>query len=80
MLATVTWSSGRGYWFAETDESHQAIFIHQRHVKGRRVLRVNDRVKCDVVPSDRKPGEYEGQNAEWVGICVARQTSGEVRP
>jgi len=81
MFGTIVSASDRGFWFAEADSTHQSIFIHQRNVKGRRFLHVNERVKFDLAPSTTKPGEVEAINVEFVGMTIARQTSDEaVRP
>ena len=81
MFATVIYDSHRGFWFAEVDGTHQSVFVHQKSVKQRRRLHLNDRITLDVIPSPVRPGEFEGENVEWVGVCVARQVSEEaVRP
>ena len=73
MFATVIYDSHRGFWFAEVDGTHQSVFVHQKAVKGRRRLHLNDRIKLDVIPSTVRPDEFEGLNVEWIGVCVARQ-------
>lgn len=74
VTATVVWASGKGYWFAEVDSTHESVFIHVRNVKGRRMLRLDDRVRLDIAPNPRIPGETHGVNVEYMGHCVVRQT------
>jgi cold shock CspA family protein len=78
MFGTIVSASERGFWFAEADSTHQSIFIHQRNVKGRRFLHVNDRVRFDLAPSLIKPGEVEAVNVEVIGHVNGRQTLARV--
>ena len=66
----------RGFWFVETDQTHQSVFVHQKNVKDRRFLRIDDRVRLDIVPSAFKPGQMEGANVEYIGHTIARQVGG----
>jgi hypothetical protein len=75
--ATVVYDSGRGYWFADADSDHERIYIHQRDVIKKRFLKVNDRIRYELYPSDKHPGEVRAVNVEVVGhtIAVQRATS-----
>jgi cold shock CspA family protein len=74
MTGTITFDSGRGFFWCESDGTHQSVFIHQAHVKDRRALHLMDRVKFDLERNPRKPGEMQGVRVEYTGHCVARQT------
>ena len=78
MFGTIVTTCTRGYWFAETDSTHQSVFVHQRNVKGRRFLHLNDRIQFELAPSRIKHGELEAVNVEWLGIVIAQQTSASV--
>jgi cold shock CspA family protein len=80
MFGTIVLASNRGFWFAEVDSTHQSVFVHQRNVKQRRFLHVNDRIQFELAPSPIKLGEIEAVNVEWLGIVIGRQSSGAVRP
>jgi hypothetical protein len=72
MEATVTFVSGKGYFFAKSDD-FTSVFIHQRDVLHRRFLQVDDRVSFDLVPSTKHPGEFEASNVKFLGHVIARQ-------
>jgi cold shock CspA family protein len=81
MQGTITFVSGKGWYFCESDADHTAVFIHAKFVDGRRCLKVDDRVSFDLVPCERKPDSVEGINVKYLGHTIARQVSGEgVRP
>jgi hypothetical protein len=71
--ATVVYDSGRGYWFADADSDHERIYIHQRDVIKKRFLKVNDRIRYELAPSDKHPGEVRAVNVEVCGRVIARQ-------
>jgi hypothetical protein len=75
MNATITADSGHGYFWGEIDGTHQSVFIHQNSVKNQRYLHVMDRVSLDLEPNPRKPGAVHGVRVEYIGHCIARQTS-----
>ena len=77
MTETITCDSGRGFFWCEVDSTFQSLFIHQSQVKDRRLFHVNDRVRFDIEPNPRRPGEMQGVRAEWVGF-VARQASASI--
>ena len=75
MTGIITFDSGKGFFFAEADETHQSVFIHQNLVKDRRVLHVGDLVSFTIEPNPRKPGGTHGASVEFLGHIIARQTS-----
>jgi cold shock CspA family protein len=75
MIGIITFESGKGYYFAETDDTHQSIFLHQNFVKDNRVLHVGDRVRFNVEPNPRKPGSLHGASIEYLAHIIARQVS-----
>jgi cold shock CspA family protein len=77
MEGTVTYVSGKGWFFAKSDDLI-SIFIHQRDVQHRRYLQVDDRVSFDVVPSTQHPGDFQAANVKYLGHTISRQTSGAV--
>lgn len=81
MFGTIVSASDRGFWFAEADETHQSIFVHQKNVVGRRFLHLGERIRFDLAPSKIKPGEPEAVNVDVIPMNIARQTSDRlVRP
>jgi cold shock CspA family protein len=72
MYGTVTSVHERGFCFVEADGTCESIFIHQKSVKGRRNLHLNDRVKFDIAPSQSRPDLVEGVNVELVAPGVRR--------
>jgi cold shock CspA family protein len=77
MTGTITADSGRGFFWAETDSTSQSVFIHLNQVKDRRQLHPLDRVKFDLEPNPKKPGEMQGVRVEYIGRVIARQIAGE---
>jgi hypothetical protein len=67
---------GRGCWVIEQDQTRDCIWVHQRHVKGRKFLHVRDRVKFNIIPDLRKPNAVMADEVEIIGLMVARQISG----
>jgi cold shock CspA family protein len=67
MTAIIVVDSGRGYLWAEADDTHQSIFIHQNEVKNRRVLHVGDRVQFDIEPNPKRPGQSQAVRVEYLG-------------
>lgn len=76
MEGIITFESGKGYYFAETEETHQSVFIHQNFVNDHRVLHVGDRVRFTLEPNPRKPGSLHGASVEYLAHVIARQVSG----
>jgi hypothetical protein len=76
MTAIIIRDSGKGFWWAETDDTHQSAFIHQNDVKDLRVLHIGDRIRFDLEPNPQRPGQFHGARVEYLGHTVARQTSG----
>ena len=76
---TIVSVSGRGYFFAEQDHTHSAVFVHQKDVAHRRYLHVGDRIKFNIIPSLARPGQMQAADVEWIGFVVARQISPAVR-
>ena len=74
---TITFVSGKGWFFAERDGDSAAIFIHQRDVENRRYLKIDDRVEFDVDTSPRHPDKICAVNVKYIGHIVARQMSAE---
>jgi len=72
---TVIQPAGLGCWLIEQDLTRDCIFAHQRHVKGRKFLHVNDRVHFVLIPNSRRPGNMMADEVEIVGLMVARQVS-----
>jgi cold shock CspA family protein len=81
MQGRITFSSGKGWYFAESDADHSAVFVHQNQVENNRYLQIDDRIEFDIAPNPKKPGKTNAVNVKYLGHTVARQTSGEaVRP
>jgi cold shock CspA family protein len=70
---TITFVSGKGWFFAENDADHSAVFIHQKDVENRRYLKVDDRVRFDLIPSVTRPGQLQASNVKFLGHTIARQ-------
>jgi hypothetical protein len=73
LSGTVVQSAGLGCWLIEQDFTRDCIFVHQRYVKGRKFLHVNDRVRFNLTPNPRKPGEVMADDVEIVGLMITRQ-------
>ncbi len=65
--AVITFSSGKGWFFAEDVEDHSAIYIHQKNVVKQRYLRVGERVSYTLAPSERHPGKTQAINVKFIG-------------
>ena len=76
MEGTITYASGKGWYFAENAADHSAVFVHQNQVENKRYLRVDDRISFSLEPSKTHPGEIQATNVKFLGHTVARQTSG----
>jgi cold shock CspA family protein len=72
--ATVTFVSGKGWYFARL-ANDTAVFIHANNVENQRFLKVDDRVSLDLVPSPKKPNQQMGVNVKYLGHTIARQVS-----
>lgn len=68
-------ASGRGFWFIEQEGTRDCVFVHQRNVVGKKVLHRNDRVRFNLAPNPRKPGELEATDVEIFGVTIAHQAS-----
>lgn len=73
MTGIIIRDSGRGFYWAEAEDTHQSVFIHQNDVKDQRVLHVGDRIRFDLAPNPARPGQFHGARAEYLGHIVARQ-------
>jgi cold shock CspA family protein len=81
MFTGIVVSSGsRGFWFIEQDNTRDCIFCHQNNVVRKKFLHMNDRVRFNLAPNPRRPGEMEAVDVEIIGLTVARQTSAPVTP
>jgi cold shock CspA family protein len=76
---TITFVSGKGWFFAENDADHSAIFVHQKDVENRRYLKVDDRISFDVIPSRSQAGQTQASNVKYLGHTIAVQRSETVR-
>jgi cold shock CspA family protein len=72
---TITFVSGKGWFFAENSADHSAIFVHQRDVEHRRYLLVDDRISFDIIPSRTQPGEFQAVHVKYLGHTIAVQRS-----
>jgi hypothetical protein len=82
MQGTIVMSSGRGWFFAESDD-HRSIFIHQNDVEGQRFLRVDDRVELsEIIVPPTHPNKLQAKQVRYVGHCIAGQVAARdvVRP
>jgi cold shock CspA family protein len=75
VTAIITFESGKGYYFAET-ETNLSVFIHQNFVNNQRALHIGDRVRFTLAPNPKKAGGVHGVDVEYLGHVTARQTSG----
>lgn len=76
MFTGVVVSDGnRGFWFIEQDQTRDCVFVHQRNVRRNKFLHRNDRVRYNLAPNPRRPGEMEAVDVEIFGVTIARQTS-----
>jgi cold shock CspA family protein len=73
MQGTITFSSERGWYFAEKDADHGAIFVHQNQVENQRYLKVGDRIEFEIGPSTKNPGKIQALNVRYLGHTIARQ-------
>jgi len=71
--ATVVFNSGKGYWFADADTTHDRIYIHQKDVVRKRFLKVDDRIQYDLAPSLTQPGEERAVHVKVIGHVIAIQ-------
>lgn len=76
-LGTISFVSGKGWFFAERDDDSSAVFIHQNEVEKQRFLKVDDRVEFDIAPSLTQPGKTQGVNVRYIGHHIAIQRSGK---
>jgi hypothetical protein len=76
MTGIIIRDSGRGFYWAEAEATHQSVFIHQNDVKDQRVLHIGDRVRFDLEPNPARPGQVHGARVEYLARVVARQVSG----
>lgn len=68
-------ASGRGYWFIEQDQTRDCLFVHQRDVVGKKYLRVNDRVRFNVIPNPQSKScstDHMAVDVEIIGLTIAR--------
>jgi hypothetical protein len=72
--------SGRGFWWIEQELTRDCIFVHQNNVVGKKFLHVNDRVKFNLAPNPKKPGEMMAVDVQIIGLTIARQVSAPVSP
>lgn len=77
---TITFSSGKGWYFAENDADHCSVFVHIRDVENQRCLRVADRIQFNLSENPKHPGKTCAVHVKYIGHTVARQISAEVRP
>jgi cold shock CspA family protein len=75
--ATITFVSGKGWFFAERDDDSSAVFIHQNEVENNRYLKVNDRVEFDLAENPKRPGKICAVAVRYIGHTIARQVSTE---
>jgi cold shock CspA family protein len=73
--------STKGYVWVEEDGTRTPVWVHARYVVGKKYLHIGDRVRFNLVPNPRKPGEMMGVDVEIIGFTVARQVGERaVRP
>lgn len=70
---TITFVSGRGWFFAERDGDSSAIFVHQNQVEHQRYLKVDDRIQFDLGPNPKNPERLCAVNVKYLGHTLARQ-------
>lgn len=75
---TITYSSGKGWFFAESDDGRN-IFVHQSTVEGHRFLHVDDRISFEIIENPNRPGRLLAQSVKYLGHTIAVQRSA-VRP
>jgi cold shock CspA family protein len=75
MQGTITFSSGKGWYFARNDATDTTIFVHANEVENQRFLRVDDRISFDEAPSPKKPGHTMAVRVKYLGHTIARQIS-----
>ena len=71
----ISYASGKGWCFVERDSDSSTIFVFPGDVENNRLLRVNDRVEFDVIPSRKFPGKVQAANVKYLGHLIARQVS-----
>jgi hypothetical protein len=76
--AMVVFYSGKAHWFANPDSDHERIYIHQRDAARKRFLKVDDRIKYELVPSATKPGAMRSVNVEVIAHVIVRQLGAPV--
>jgi cold shock CspA family protein len=72
---TITFCSGKGWYFAENDADHCSIFVHQKDVERQRYLRVADRIEFETAANPKHPDKTCAVNVRYLGHTVAKQTS-----
>jgi len=72
---TVVNAIAEGCWAIEQDETRDCIFVHQRDVARRKFLHLKDRVRFNLAPNPRKPGEEMATDVEIIGLRIAIQVS-----
>lgn len=77
---SITFVSGKGWFYAENSTDHSAVFVHQKDVEHQRYLKVDDRISFEIIPSRTHTGKFQAANVRYLGHTIARQTSGETVP
>ena len=68
----ISYASGKGWFFVERDGDSSTIFVFQGDVENNRLLRVNDRIEFDVIPSRKYPGKIQAGNVRYLGHALSQ--------
>ena len=63
---TVISAGAKGFWFAEQDETHAAVFVHISQVKGSRYLHCGERIRFNLAPNPQKPDKLWAVDVEVI--------------
>jgi cold shock CspA family protein len=73
LTGTVVGHAGQGCFFIEQDQTRDRIFCHQRHVVREKYLHLKDRVRFNIAPNPKRPGDEMAVDVEIIWPIIARQ-------
>jgi hypothetical protein len=74
---TITFDSGRGWFYAEDLEDGISVYVHMAHSADEKCLHVHDTITFQRVDSTAKPGKHEAREVRRFGLFIAPQVGGD---
>jgi hypothetical protein len=71
MQGSITYVSGKGWFFARCHADDGGVFVHQRNVENRRYLIVGDIIEFERIPSTKNLDDFEAINVKFVAHAGA---------